>query len=128
MIFGLVAAVALLTPLAACSSAATTQHVSVATVATDMRSPGVVLIDVRTAGEFAAGHIAGAVNIDVKAPDFAQRTNALDKTARYALYCHSGTRSAAAAQKMTAAGFDHVADLAGGLQAWSAAGQPLVTG
>lgn len=87
---------------------------------------GVVVLDVRTAGEFAAGHVANAVNIDVESADFDSQIAELDPAQTYAVYCHSGRRSGIAAGKMTAAGFTHVYNLSGGINAWMAAGLPLV--
>ena len=54
-----------------------------------------VVVDVRTAAEYAAGHIAGAKKIDVEAADFSSSYSTLDKTAAYLVYCHSagGVRS-----------------------------------
>lgn len=86
---------------------------------------GVVIIDVRTAQEFVQGHLAGAVNIDVSSPDFAGRVKELDSTRPYAVYCHSGNRSAVAVGAMTSAGFVDVVHLAGGITAWTESGLPL---
>jgi rhodanese-related sulfurtransferase len=80
-----------------------------------------VVIDVRTPAEYAAGHIAGAQNISVEAADFASRIASLDKTAAYLVYCHSGRRSAIAADQMAAAGFSDIVD-AGGMADLVAAG------
>ena len=80
-----------------------------------------VVIDVRTPEEFAAGHLAGAQNIDVQSSDFATRIAALDSGAAYLVYCRSGNRSAAAAAAMAASGFTDVVD-GGGLEALVAAG------
>lgn len=63
-----------------------------------------VVVDVRTAAEFAEGHVAGAINIDVEAPGFAEAIAGLDPTATYLLYCRSGRRSAIAAGQMSDAG------------------------
>ncbi len=68
------------------------------------------VIDVRTPSEYAAGHIAGAQNIDVEAADFGSRIATLDKKAPYLVYCHSGRRSGIAATQMAAAGFTDIAD------------------
>ena len=81
------------------------------------------VIDVRTPSEFAAGHVAGARNIDVEAADFGSKIAALDKNAPYLLYCRSGRRSAVAAQQMKDAGFTDVVD-AGGMADLTAAGAP----
>ena len=82
-----------------------------------------VIIDVRTPAEYAAGHIAGAQNIDVEAADFASKIASLDKEAPYLLYCRSGRRSAIAAEEMAKAGFTDVVD-GGGLADLVAAGAP----
>ena len=82
------------------------------------------VIDVRTPGEYAAGHLAGAINIDVEASDFSARIASLDKSAPYLVYCHSGRRSAIAAKTMTDAGFTDVAD-GGGMSDLVAAGAPV---
>jgi rhodanese-related sulfurtransferase len=82
------------------------------------------VIDVRTAEEFADGHISGAVNIPVEASDFGARIAELDPEASYLVYCRSGRRSAIAADLMAEAGFTDVAD-AGGLQPLADAGAPL---
>jgi phage shock protein E len=90
--------------------------------------PDTVLLDVRTASEFAAGHIAGAVNLDVQSATFPQATAQLDPAKNYAIYCHSGNRSKVAMTAMSQAGFSHLYDLAGGIGAWQSAGGQVVTG
>ena len=89
---------------------------------------GTVVVDVRTPAEYAAGHVTGAVNIDVEAPTFDAEIAKLDKNATYAVYCHSGNRSGAALEQMAAAGFTHLYDLAGGLVAWQSMGGQTVAG
>ena len=94
--------------------------------ASEIKNAGVVVLDVRTAGEFAAGHIQNAINIDVEASDFDANIAKLDKTKEYDVYCHSGRRSGIATQKMVKAGFTKVFNLDGGITAWQSAGLPLV--
>ena len=94
--------------------------------ASDIKNPGVVVLDVRTAGEFASGHIEYAINIDVESSDFDAQIAKLDKKVEYAVYCHSGRRSGIATEKMAKSGFEKVTNLNGGIQAWQAAGFPLV--
>lgn len=110
------------------TAAATVQHLDAAGFATAIAQPDTVLLDVRTAAEFTAGHLPGAVNLDMQAADFATRLDTLDKASSYALYCRSGHRSAIAAEQMRTAGFDRVVDLAGGIAAWTAAGHDVTTG
>lgn len=85
------------------------------------------VLDVRTPGEFAAGHLTNAHNIDVEASTFGNEIGKLDKHATYAVYCHSGNRSAVATSQMAKAGFDHIYNLNGGIEAWAAAGGAVVT-
>jgi rhodanese-related sulfurtransferase len=90
-------------------------------------NPGVVVLDVRTAGEFAAGHIEGAINIDVEGGQFDSGIANLDKNAEYAIYCQSGRRSMIAAEKMADAGFTKLTNMQEGINSWISAGLPVVT-
>ncbi|HQY98383.1 MAG TPA: rhodanese-like domain-containing protein [Propionicimonas sp.] len=92
------------------------------------KRPDSVLLDVRTAAEFAAGHLQGAVNIDVESPEFAAGIAGLDPSKTYAVYCRSANRSKVAMTAMQAAGFTSLYDLAGGINAWKSAGGEVVTG
>lgn len=69
---------------------------------------GAVVVDVRTPEEFAAGHLAGALNIDVQADDFADRVGELDPAASYVVYCASGNRATGAVEQMRELGIDDV--------------------
>ncbi len=85
-----------------------------------------VLLDVRRPDEFADGHIDGAVNLnwlDVDA--FSAGVSKLDKEKSYYIYCRSGRRSNAAAQKMKSLGFN-VHDMRGGILKWQELGLPVV--
>ena len=84
---------------------------------TEISKSDVQLVDVRTAQEFSEGHIPGAMNIDVNAPDFEEKIKALDKKENVAIYCRSGRRSKMAANKLTAAGFK-VIELNTGFLSW----------
>ena len=94
------------------------QNLTPAQFAEGLRQPGAVLVDVRRPEEYGQGHLPGAVNIEVTAPDFAQRVAALDKSAPTYLYCRSGARSATAAGLLAQAGFTHVHHLLGGVLDW----------
>ena len=92
-----------------------------------MEDPGVVLLDVRTAGEFAEGHIDGAVNIDQGQSDFIEKAKAaLPVDKKVAVYCRSGRRSANAAGKLATEGYSCV-NLKGGIIAWKEAGKAVTT-
>ncbi len=90
--------------------------------------PGVTIVDVRTPEEYAAGHVQGAININVEGPTFAADIDKLDKSGTYALYCHSGRRSALATEQMSGAGFTSIVNLQGGIADLQTAGAPIVTG
>ena len=81
------------------------------------------LVDVRTAGEYAEGHIAGSRNLDWTSGQLESRIGELDKSKPVLLYCASGRRSAAARDYLQQQGFTEVVDLAGGINAWAAAGK-----
>lgn len=84
-----------------------------------------VVLDVRTAREFKAGHIPGAVNMDVNSPDFAKQIAALDKDKTYLVHCASGRRSLTACRAMTKDSFKHLVNLEEGFNAWAKAGKPV---
>ncbi|WP_060875351.1 rhodanese-like domain-containing protein [Myroides odoratus] len=79
----------------------------------------VQLIDVRTPKEYKEGTILNAINIDFLDESFLKKLEQLDKKQPVYIFCQSGKRSAAAAEKMQEAGFD-VVELAGGYKAWKA--------
>ncbi|MGB9375485.1 MAG: rhodanese-like domain-containing protein [Jiangellales bacterium] len=83
------------------------------------------VIDVRTPEEFAAGHVEGALNINVESPTFADEIEALPKDQTYVVYCRSGNRSAAAAEQMADAGFTDLYDVDAGLATLAEAGVAL---
>ena len=94
--------------LSGCSSNSSVTDLGAADFVAKSQAAGVVIIDVRTAGEFNEGHIANAVNIDVESMSFDAEIAALDKYVTYALYCRSGNRSSIAAGKMSDAGFTSI--------------------
>lgn len=80
-------------------------------------SPDVQLVDVRTAEEYAAGHIEGSVNIDVM-KGHEELATVLDPERPVALYCRSGRRSENAGWVLEKVFFKNVVDLEGGYNAW----------
>jgi rhodanese-related sulfurtransferase len=87
-----------------------------------IRSDSVFLLDVRTADEYAAGHIANAKNIDVLKSDFKDKVKALPEDKLIAVYCRSGKRSLVAANILAKMGFK-VINLRGGWMEWEAYSQ-----
>jgi rhodanese-related sulfurtransferase len=84
---------------------------------------GVVLLDVRTEEEFAAGHAPPAQLLPVH--ELAGRVGELDASIPVIAICRSGMRSQSAAELLVEQGFD-VVNLAGGSLAWEAAGLELI--
>lgn len=72
-----------------------------------------VVIDVRTPGEFASGHLEGAVNIDVQSASFDETVSELPTDGDYVVYCQSGNRSAGAIDRMEGLGFTALTDAGG---------------
>lgn len=124
---GIVVLVAGVLILSGCSSKASAiSNVNVKDFAAKTQQAGVIVLDVRTPGEFSQGHIQGAMNIDVEASTFDSEIAKLDKTKTYAVYCHSGNRSGVATQAMAKAGFTHMFNLENGISDWMAQGMPTV--
>lgn len=91
----------------------------------DLRTGGYTLIDVRTLAEYNAGHIKNAKQSDYyQTQAFTIYIESLDKQGKYLLYCRTGQRSLLVMQMMRDMGFVNVSDLAGGYNAWTAAGLP----
>ncbi|MFJ8820915.1 rhodanese-like domain-containing protein [Streptomyces sp. NPDC102467] len=87
-----------------------------------------LVVDVRAPGEYASGHVPGAVNVpadllDALLPDLRAAAERQDLV----MVCAAGRRSAAACAKLAEAGVESTG-LAGGTQAWAADGLPVDTG
>lgn len=78
----------------------------------------VLVLDVRTKGEYNQGHLNNAVNINLYDPKFNELINKLDKTKPVVVYCAVGGRSAEAKEALIAAGFSSVINMTGGYEAW----------
>lgn len=86
----------------------------------------VVRLDVRSIDEYASGHIAKAINIDVMKDDFKTKaTSLLPKDKTIALYCRSGRRSKKAAGILTENGYK-VIELNSGISGWINARKEIV--
>lgn len=82
-----------------------------------LQGSGASIVDVRTQGEFEAGHIASAINVPVD--QIQQASAAWDKNQPVVVYCATGARSAEAATYLASAGFRRVYDFASGLVGWT---------
>ena len=85
---------------------------------------GASLVDVREPHEWAAGHAPEAVHVPLDSAPEMHRL--LDRDRRVLVVCRSGNRSRHAAAMLRHLGYDAL-DVAGGMQAWSGAGLPVVT-
>ena len=87
-----------------------------------------VLLDVREADEYAAGHLPGAVHVSRGMLEFklsgSPQLSARDR--KFVLYCKTSGRAALAAAAMQDMGYLNVQSIAGGFDAWVAAGKPVV--
>ncbi|RJG03393.1 rhodanese-like domain-containing protein [Noviherbaspirillum sedimenti] len=94
--------------------------------ATQMINQGkTVVLDVRSAEDFAAGHIRNALNIPQQ--DLPKRLGELEKSRskNIIVVCQAGVTSAKASAQLDKAGFKEVYSLSGGLSAWQAQGLPV---
>ena len=91
----------------------------------DSLRPPPILLDVRTAPEFATSHLAGARRLDPDAP-LPSELLALPRSTPIVTYCAVSYRSAVAAQALADAGFTDVRDLEGSIFRWANEGRPLV--
>ncbi len=85
------------------------------------------IIDVRTPGEYAQGHILNSINIDISSNDFTQKAAKLDKSKPVFVYCLSGARSSSAMSYLNSVGFKEIYNLTGGMMRWRAANLPETT-
>lgn len=86
-----------------------------------------VLLDVREAEEFAAGHIPGAVHASRGMLEFklSGSPQLASRDLSFVIYCKTSGRAALAAAAMREMGYLKVQSIAGGFDAWAAAGKPV---
>lgn len=120
----------ILTMLCSLCGCGTTQaedfkSLSVEEYAKAIEDTAIVRLDVRTAEEYAEGHIANTINIDVLKDDFESKVVAtLPKDKVIAVNCRSGKRSKNAARILVKNGFK-VIELDAGYNGWVAKGMPV---
>lgn len=85
-----------------------------------------LLIDVRDAEEFAAGHAPGAIHLSRGTLEGQIEGVAPDADTPIVCTCAGGNRSALAAESLQKMGYTRVASLIGGFGAWAKAGEPVV--
>lgn len=88
----------------------------------------VLVLDVRTPEEFAAGHIEGAVNVDISDAEFGRKVAALDQTRPVLVHCAAGGRSTRSLPTIEKTKFPAIFHLNGGFKEWAAEKKPVVKG
>ncbi|MDT8376964.1 MAG: rhodanese-like domain-containing protein [Mariprofundaceae bacterium] len=83
-----------------------------------------LFIDVRTPEEYSESHIKGAKLIPLQ--ELLRQIAEVPGDRQVYLYCHSGRRSAAAAEILAKAGYSNIENIEGGITAWKEAGYPVV--
>jgi rhodanese-related sulfurtransferase len=91
----------------------------------EKKDPELVVLDVRTPAEFAAGHVPGARNVshDLLSSQVAELAALRDK--QVVLYCRSGRRTLLAEETLRRAGFTKLLHLQGDYLAWEAEHRPI---
>ena len=86
-----------------------------------------VLIDVREADEYAAGHLPGAVHMSRGMLEFKMAGNPKmqSRDLNIVLYCKTSGRAALSAKSLADMGYTHVRSIAGGVDAWVSAGHEV---
>ena len=77
----------------------------------EMMNDGAVLIDVRSASEYAEGHLNNSINLTVDTIGVNIETLVPDKNTKIIVYCRSGNRSATALETLNNLGYKNVYDL-----------------
>jgi rhodanese-related sulfurtransferase len=87
-----------------------------------------LILDVREPAEFAAGHLPNAMNIPRGVLEFkiSNHPNFQNQQAAIIVYCQTGGRSALATEALQKIGYSNAASMAGGFNAWQAAGYKIV--
>lgn len=112
--------------LHACNSNAQKTNLSVDSFEQKINTPGVQVLDVRTAEEFNGDHIKDALQANwLNKEEFVKRAEALDKSRPVYTYCLSGARSAKATAWLNSHGFEAY-NMDGGIKSWRAQGKDLI--
>ena len=104
----------------------TVQQVSMVEAVKAWRNREAVFVDVRTVDEYKQGHVPGAILIPLA--EIESRRGEIPTDKKVYLICRSGNRSGQARDLLRAAGLKRTTSVGGGMNAWSAAGLPVVTG
>lgn len=80
------------------------------------KDPGLLLLDVRTPGEYEQGHIAGSILIPMN--DIPDRLGSIPRDRKIVVVCATGARSGAVADYLLGRGYPWVRNYAGGIMDW----------
>jgi rhodanese-related sulfurtransferase len=86
----------------------------------------VVILDVRTPGEYEKGHLKGAVMVNFLKRGFNRKLSKLDRDKAYIVYCKSGGRSAKTLTKMKKRKFREAYNMLGGIRDWTKEGYDII--
>jgi len=84
------------------------------------KNKAIVILDVRTAEEFALGHLKGAKNIDIRQSDAYTKLDKLDPKSTYLVYCRTNHRSGMAVDYLAQKGFKNLYQMLDGFPGWAA--------
>lgn len=107
------------------SAAALPANISV-DEASELFKQGAFMLDVRQPEEWAQGHIDGAILIPLG--ELESRISEIPTDRDVLIICRSGNRSTQARELLRSAGLTRTTSIMGGMNAWLAAGLPVVTG
>lgn len=117
--------VLLFTLLAGCAQADWTEITAQELVQQQAAGDKVLVVDVRSPAEFAAGHVPGAINLPHDAITGNEPALKDWRQKPVVVYCHSGRRAAMAAKVLEAKGFTRIEHLSGDMQGWGQSGRPV---
>ncbi len=84
----------------------------------NQNNPDFQIIDLRTEEEFLAGHMEGAINLDLLGFEFLEKLDVLDRQKTYLLYCRTNIKSNQAAEIFNKFGFESIYVLKEGYDGW----------
>lgn len=108
---------------AASNAAGHLRQMTVSDLAERMRTGDVAVVDVRSPTEYSTDRLGGATNVPLG--QLVERIDSIPRDRLVVVQCQSGGRSSIGASVLAEQGFENVADLVGGINAWKAAGYPV---
>ncbi len=104
--------------VSSCSIGQNKNEIQIAAFQNKIATENYTLVDVRTAEEYADGHLEGALNIDYFSATFSEDIGKLGFETPVLVYCRSGNRSGKSMKIMYDMGFKEVKNLIGGYKGW----------